>query len=244
MVAYFIVLEASFGTTIGKLIMGLRVTDIQGHRASFRAILLRNVLRLLDILPLISINFGGITFNIPYLIGGIIAFGSPYRQRLGDRVAHTLVVDVASVPLSSRSSYHQRQRLIQLTSLALLVVAWFGSLYLFQPSLVIKSQIHIDPAITSYTIGAPVRTANTVTYPFSWQGTGSPYVSSANIGLSSPQPASIGDPPIFCHATITLRWSFLLPGWRISDGEWECLSTTSDKNGTSHSYKGSFHQSQ
>jgi uncharacterized RDD family membrane protein YckC len=241
MVVYFTVLEALFGVTVGKMIMGLRVADMQGQRASLRAVLLRNLLRLIDMLPLMGINFGGdVTFNIPYLLGGIVALLSPYRQRLGDRVAHTLVVDVASIPLPSRSSHAVWQRFIRSGVLALLIVTWFGAFYLFQPSLLIKSAVHIDPSITSYMIGSPTRSASTVTYPLHWR---SPAPSGSNPGIFPIQSGLMGDTPYVCNATVTFRWSFFIPGWRISHGEWECVSVGPDRHGIYHSSKGGFQSS-
>ena len=97
-VVYFSLQEALFGTTFGKFVARLRVTDKQGQRPALAAILLRNVLRLIDLLPIIFINLGAITFSIPYVIGGIVAIITRRRQRLGDLVAGTLVVDAASIP--------------------------------------------------------------------------------------------------------------------------------------------------
>jgi uncharacterized RDD family membrane protein YckC len=242
MVVYFTVLEGLFGVTVGKLIMGLRVTDMQGQRASLRAVLLRNLLRLIDMLPLIGINFGGDgTFNIPYLVGGIVALCSPYRQRLGDHVAHTLVVDAVSIPLASRSSHAFWQGFIRSGVLALLIVAWLGAFYLFQPPLLIKSAVHIDPSITSYMIGSPTRNADMVTYPLHWR---SPAPSGSNLGTFPIQSGLVDDTPYVCNATITFRWSFfIIPGWRISHGEWECVSVGPDRHGIYHSSQGGFQSS-
>ena len=68
------------GITLGKLAVGIRVMDEDGHAPGLARSLVRNLLRLIDFLPLF------------YLVGYCIASGSPTRQRLGDRVAHTYVV--------------------------------------------------------------------------------------------------------------------------------------------------------
>lgn len=78
--AYFAVLESSrSGKTLGKLIAGIRVTDVNGGKASFNQALIRNILRLVD----------GLLF---YIVGIVLILRSDRRQRLGDRVAGTVVV--------------------------------------------------------------------------------------------------------------------------------------------------------
>jgi uncharacterized RDD family membrane protein YckC len=76
---YSIVMEAWFRATIGKLALGLRVAMADGSPLTLRAVLIRNILRLVD----------GFLF---YLVGAVLAWNSPLRQRLGDRVAGTVVV--------------------------------------------------------------------------------------------------------------------------------------------------------
>jgi uncharacterized RDD family membrane protein YckC len=67
------------GQTLGKRVLGLRVVDAQGLRLEFSQIALRNLLRLVDLLPAL------------YLVGGIAAFVSRNAQRLGDLAANTVV---------------------------------------------------------------------------------------------------------------------------------------------------------
>lgn len=77
---YFTVLESSgSGKTLGKLIAGIRVADANGGKASFNQALMRNILRLVD----------GLVF---YLVGIILILRSDRKQRLGDRVAGTVVL--------------------------------------------------------------------------------------------------------------------------------------------------------
>jgi uncharacterized RDD family membrane protein YckC len=82
---YHFVLEAVTGRTVGKMLVGLRVTRPDGGRPSAGAIALRTVLRLLDGLP---------TF---YLIGLITMLVSDRNQRLGDMAAKTVVTPAAPV---------------------------------------------------------------------------------------------------------------------------------------------------
>ena len=79
--AYFWVLEASFGRTLGKYVCGLRVIDRSGKTPQPAAVLLRTVGRIVDALPFF------------YLIGIIVMVsgGLPSR-RVGDRMAGTAVV--------------------------------------------------------------------------------------------------------------------------------------------------------
>jgi uncharacterized RDD family membrane protein YckC len=78
-IAYYIVCESASGMTLGKRIVGIRVVDEDGRQLTFGAALARNLLRVVD----------GLLF---YLVGAVIALASPLGQRLGDRVAHTIVV--------------------------------------------------------------------------------------------------------------------------------------------------------
>jgi uncharacterized RDD family membrane protein YckC len=77
--AYFIVLEATQGATLGKMALGLRVVKTDGSPISWAESLIRNLLRIID-----SLVF--------YLVGAILIWTSPLKQRLGDRAARTVVV--------------------------------------------------------------------------------------------------------------------------------------------------------
>ena len=68
------------GQTIGKRLVGLRVMDEHALRLEFSQIVVRNLLRFVDSLPVF------------YLVGGVSCFFSRYSQRLGDVAASTIVV--------------------------------------------------------------------------------------------------------------------------------------------------------
>ena len=68
------------GQTPGKRAVGIRVIRDTGHPVDFRSALLRNLMRIVDMLP------GA------YTVGFITMFASPQYRRLGDMVAGTLVV--------------------------------------------------------------------------------------------------------------------------------------------------------
>jgi len=76
---YYIVLEATQGATVGKMALGLRVVKTNGAPITWTESLIRNLLRIIDGL------FG-------YLVGAILIWTSPLKQRLGDRLANTVVV--------------------------------------------------------------------------------------------------------------------------------------------------------
>lgn len=77
--AYSVLLEAN-GGTLGKRILRMRIVDAQGHKPGLGKALVRNLLRIVDALP------------IAYLVGIIAVASSPTKQRVGDRAAGTFVV--------------------------------------------------------------------------------------------------------------------------------------------------------
>lgn len=78
-IGYFVLMEARTGATVGKMVLGMRVRALDGSPITMRQSLIRNVLRIVDGL------FG-------YLVGAIFVWTSDLKQRLGDRVAETVVV--------------------------------------------------------------------------------------------------------------------------------------------------------
>jgi len=88
--AYLIVPEALWaGKSLGKLALGLRVVDAQGGPITAGQAIVRNLLRIVDFLP------------VYYAVGAIAIFVSSRNQRLGDMVAGTVVVrDRAAVRLA------------------------------------------------------------------------------------------------------------------------------------------------
>lgn len=84
-ILYSTVMEALFGATIGKFATGIRVVREDGAKLDVPSALIRNTLRVIDVLP-----FG-------YLLGAVLVWTSPKKQRLGDRIAKTVVVEASSV---------------------------------------------------------------------------------------------------------------------------------------------------
>ena len=76
----------SKGQTFGKRLMSVRVMDVQGLRLQFSQIVIRNLLRFIDSLP------------VGYLVGGLSCLLSPKAQRLGDLAANTIVIRQPKIP--------------------------------------------------------------------------------------------------------------------------------------------------
>ena len=68
------------GQTLGKRLLRLRVTDVRGLQLRFSQIVIRNLLRFVDSLPVF------------YMVGGLACLINRRAQRLGDFVANTIVV--------------------------------------------------------------------------------------------------------------------------------------------------------
>lgn len=78
--AYYVILEAAWGATLGKFATNIRVVrESDDGPIGWRAAIIRNLLRPIDGLVL-------------YLVGFIAICVSPKRQRIGDKVAGTIVV--------------------------------------------------------------------------------------------------------------------------------------------------------
>ena len=78
--SYFVITETLWGATPGKSIMKIRVVKEDQTKISFKEAFIRNLARLVDMLPFL------------YIVGLIVISRSPNKQRLGDKWAHTLVV--------------------------------------------------------------------------------------------------------------------------------------------------------
>ncbi|SRR5579883_12618 len=68
------------GQTVGKRLLGLRVVDARGFRLEPSQVIVRNLMRFIDTLPVL------------YLTGGIACFFHRHHRRLGDVAAGTIVV--------------------------------------------------------------------------------------------------------------------------------------------------------
>ncbi|MFD1360630.1 RDD family protein [Lentibacillus salinarum] len=78
---YFFVCEYFFGgKTLGKKLLGIRVIQDNGHSITLLSSLIRNLLRIIDMLP------------SAYFVGMVWVFFHSRHKRLGDIVAGTIVV--------------------------------------------------------------------------------------------------------------------------------------------------------
>lgn len=74
------------GQTVGKRIVGLRVLSLAGMRITFLQSVVRNLIRVVDLLPAL------------YLAGGVTALFDRHGRRLGDLAAGTVVVRERRAP--------------------------------------------------------------------------------------------------------------------------------------------------
>jgi uncharacterized RDD family membrane protein YckC len=83
---YVWLFEGVLGASLGKFILNVRVRRIDGSAIGLTKSLVRNLLRIIDAIGV-------------YLVGFLIAIFSHLKQRLGDHVAKTVVVQKESGPL-------------------------------------------------------------------------------------------------------------------------------------------------
>lgn len=83
-IGYYFVMEGLWGASVGKFVTGIRAVMEDGSKLTWGASFVRNLLRVVD----------GLFF---YLVGAILVWNSPTRQRLGDRAGKTVVVEKASI---------------------------------------------------------------------------------------------------------------------------------------------------
>jgi len=80
-IVYFVIFEMLFnGRSPGKRLAGLRVVRVSGQPVGFVASALRNLLRLVDFLPVLN------------LLGSVLILATTKNQRLGDLAAGTIVI--------------------------------------------------------------------------------------------------------------------------------------------------------
>ena len=194
-VTYYAVLEGFFGATLGKRLAGLRVTDLEGRRITWQAAIVRNVARLLDVLP------------FTYLLGGILTLATKRHQRLGDLLAGTIVVPLATVTYPPLPPVVRRRRVIGLAAAtATLLVVCGAFAYFGRPPLVIEgakntSEGIFTDGVSSYTLGSPRWGTGTVTYPVTYE---------------------MARTTQTCRGFVTLNWNWAFSGWVFSSGETLC----------------------
>jgi uncharacterized RDD family membrane protein YckC len=194
-VTYYAVLEGLFGATIGKGLAGLRVTDLEGRRIGPQAAIVRNLARLLDVLP------------FSYLLGGILTLATRHHQRLGDRLAGTIVVPIAAVTSPPLEPGVRRRRAIRVAAAtAVLLALCAGFAYFGRPTLVIEGAKNMSNGIfsegvSSYTLGSPRWGTGEVTYPITYE---------------------LARTTQTCRGLITLNWNWSQAGWLFGSSETQC----------------------
>jgi uncharacterized RDD family membrane protein YckC len=163
--AYYMVPEGLYGASLGKLFTGLCVVRADGRPVGFGAVVVRNLMRFVDVLP-------GL-----YLLGGVVVLLGPESRRLGDLVAGTTVVrrDLAEAGATRRPLPGSNRLLAIALVTALLCTIAFD--YFGRPPLVIAGLYNqhelLEPDISSYELGPPTWELGRVTYPFTayrgWQ---------------------------------------------------------------------------
>jgi uncharacterized RDD family membrane protein YckC len=163
--AYFAIPEAMFGATPGKRLAGLCVVRVDGTPLTLQAVLVRNVLRIIDWLPFL------------YVLGGTLTVFSANSQRLGDLAAGTTVVSRgdATEPGATLNGGPQARRIAGI-ALVVVVLFTFAFDYFGRPPLIVQGlynerQMLIGGA--GYKLGSPQWSLGRVTYPITGQQAGS-----------------------------------------------------------------------
>ena len=76
---YYVYFESNGGATPGKMLCGLKVIKVEGTPCDTKAAIIRTTCRIIDGLCV-------------YLVGAILIWCSEHNQRLGDRIADTVVI--------------------------------------------------------------------------------------------------------------------------------------------------------
>ena len=193
-IVYFTVPEALFGATPGKYLTGLRVICVAGRPLNLGAVVIRNLLKPIDWLPLF------------YLLGGASVLLTTNSQRLGDLAAGTTVVyrHRALNPGATRSSSPRARRNVGVALLVAILVT-IGFDYFGRPPLVIEGVYNRHAfavaGVTSYSLGSAQWGFGSVTYPLTTRGA-----------------TSAAD----CTGTFTLHWNLF--GWQDDSSSLSCAS--------------------
>lgn len=192
---YYIVPEAMFGASPGKYWARLRVVRLDGRPLGVRAVVIRNIMRLIDGLPSL------------YLIGAASVLWTPAAQRLGDRMAGTTVVyrHRALEPGAPRTPNASARRNLRIAILAAVVFTglfdYFGRPPLEIAGMVNTERLLVEVPINDFSLGSPTWGLGSVSYPIKTSG-----------------PTRAGD----CTGTITLHWTFLF--WSEYQATYTCSS--------------------
>jgi uncharacterized RDD family membrane protein YckC len=80
---YFTLLLGRYGQSVGMMVVKIKVvSEADSGPITYGAAFIRTILLYIDEIP----------YAIPFLLGAILIWTSDKKQRLGDRVAHTVVL--------------------------------------------------------------------------------------------------------------------------------------------------------
>lgn len=79
-ILYYAILEGTMGATVGKKLVKIKIVKDDGSACGIGPAFVRTLLRFIDALPFL------------YIIGMVLIARSEKKQRLGDRLAGTIVV--------------------------------------------------------------------------------------------------------------------------------------------------------
>jgi len=192
---YFAMFELLFRATPGKLLCGLRVVAVDGSAAPISAVVVRNLLRVIDALPTL------------YLAGGLLVLFSRRHQRLGDMAGQTCVAARGAAPDGGRISKRQRMRgLALLGALAAGLIAYSLAFdYFGRPPLVLESmgntgELNFINHGQAYTLGRPAVNGAEATVPVRF----------------------VREDGVICQGHLTLEWAGFLSGWRMGSAGTHC----------------------
>ncbi len=216
---YYVLCEWLFGMTVGKAVAGLHVVTVDGERAGFWQVVLRNVLRPVEAIGAAS------------GLGCTVVLMSRRRQRIGDHLAGTLVAASASVPFAALDRSEARRRALAcITAIPLALALTIGANYSF------LNPIMTDPG---WNPSSPsVYSANTsislapLAYPSLLLSVDRPVRGDGMLAFDMRYLVRPAAPRLttVCHATVRMRWEFAVlwgGDWRPHDLTTRCLGQTS-----------------
>ena len=186
---YFTVQEALLGTTLCKALCRVYVVRTNGQPINVWAAIVRNLFLPIDLF---------------LFIGALLIRFSFWHQRIGDRVAGTIVVGSESIATPFFTRRGARLRMIALGLIAVLFLGgttafnYFGRPPLEVQTLYQTQAAPFDSCVTHYTLGTPTRTLDSITYPVTYQINGGSVPSQTEV--------------------ILLHWNGLLAGWQFQSG--------------------------
>ncbi|GCF11924.1 RDD family protein [Dictyobacter arantiisoli] len=205
---YFFVQEALCGITVGKFVLRLHVISARGERLTLVAALLRNLVRFIDCLPMF------------YIVGLISGFFSPTFQRLGDRLAHTVVVPVNLTPtLAYPLSTVLKRGVILCIGMLIFMGFCLNYMYYSRPSLVLTGWANVNNSYRYQAAAIPPcgkveqRFGDYVlNHPIQMTSISAPQWHDGLVSYTIHY-----DTTIPCQGQVTMHWNgFFSSGWSVS----------------------------